>query len=375
MNMFLIDTHATESLMFHNTAADWDKSRERFEAWWHGDAIDRPLLQVIAPKKDAPSNPPPAYSTLEEKWLDIDYRIRLFEWEMARTYYAGDAFPSPNTSIGPGTLSLYLGAKPGLHEDTVWYGKCVTDIPSAKPPIFNEDNPYWQFSLEFAREGIRRLSGHALVSFPDLIENLDTVSSLFGNRELLLALVDHPDKVHEFQEAILQLYFEHYDRLYEIIKDEHGGSCFSAFHIYGKGKIAKLQCDFSAMISTGMFEEFVAPYLVEQCRKLDHTVYHWDGPGALQHEGPLLAINELQAIQWTPGAGQPGVGDRMWWPLYHRIRKAGKSLMLNGVTPTEAQALVENLGPEGLDLMVRISSVEEADELVKQSFHWRMRGY
>ncbi|MDI6828812.1 MAG: hypothetical protein QME62_10040 [Armatimonadota bacterium] len=350
---------------------DWEKSRERFEAWWHGEVIDRPLLQVFAPRNNAPEEPMPTYSTQEEKWLDPSYRIRLFEWQLNRTYFAGDAFPYLDTHIGPGTFSLYLGAKPVFTDRTVWYHKCVDDISSAAPPTFDETNPYWQASLRIAHEGVKHLEGRALVSFPDLIENLDTIASLLGTRELLLALVDFPDKIHEFQRAILPLYLEYHKRLYDIIKDEVGGSCFSAFHIYGKGRIAKLQCDFSAMISPAMFEEFVAPYLAEQCRLLDHTVYHWDGPCALQHEGPLLAIMELEAIQWTPGEGQPGCGNPVWYPLYHRIRKAGKSLMLLGVTPSEAQSLVEEFGPEGLDLVVSVSTQEEADELVRQSFKWR----
>lgn len=351
----------------------WSQSRERFEAWWSGEVIDRPLLQVFAPKDNAPDIPAPTYDTPEQKYLDPDFRIRSLEREMARTYYAGDAFPYMDTHIGPGTLSLYLGSRPEFHHNTVWYRPCVTDIPSAVPPTFNEANPYWQASLRMAREAVERLKGRALVSFPDLIENLDTISSLFGNRELLFALIEQPEKVHEFQRAILPLYIEHHRRLYEIIKDEVGGSCFSAFRIYGKGRIAKLQCDFSAMISPQMFEEFVVPYMAEQCRQLDHTVYHWDGPCALQHEGPLLAIKELQAIQWTPGSGQPGVGDAVWFPLYHRVRKAGKSLMLLGVTPDEAQALVEEFGPEGLDMTTSVPSQAEADDLVRRSFGWKKR--
>jgi 5-methyltetrahydrofolate--homocysteine methyltransferase len=354
-----------------STVFDWDKSRERFEAWWHGEVVDRPLLQVMSPNPEAPDIPPPAYSSLEQKWLDPDYRIRMFEWQMERTYYAGDAFPYLDTHIGPGTLSLYLGAVPEFQENTVWYKKCVQDIASAQPPVFDKDNPYWQATLALCREGKKRLEGRALVSFPDLIENLDTISSLWGNDELLIALVDCPEKVHEFQRAIVPLYLEYHRQLYDIIKDEEGGSCFSAFHIYGKGRIAKVQCDFSAMISPQMFEEFVVPYLVEQCGNLDHTVYHWDGPGALQHEEALLAIGELQAIQWTPGAGNEPVGSQKWWPLYKRIREVGKSLMLAGLSPSEAQALVEYLGPEGLDLQVWVSSPQEADELVRRSFDWR----
>jgi hypothetical protein len=146
------------------------------------------------------------------------------------------------------------------------------------------------------------------VAFPDLIEHVDILASLVGTQELLVYMLDCPKHVHRFLERLTELYFEYYDRLYEVIKDEKGGSCFSAFWIWGPGKTAKLQCDYSAMISPAMFREFVQPYLREQCRRLDYSVFHLDGPPCLQHLEPLMEINELQAIQWQPGAGQPGHG-------------------------------------------------------------------
>ena len=359
--------------MLHIDNVDWAKARERHEAWWHGQVIDRVLLQVFAPKNDVSPEPAPVPRDPEQQWLDPEFRMRVFEWNLNRTYYAGDAFPYFDTQLGPGTLSLFLGARPELMHNTVWYHPCIDDIPNATPPIFDKNNRYWQIVQELSRKGMERFAGRALVAFPDLIENLDTISSLFGNHDLLLALMDHPEKVHEFQEAILALYIEYHRRLYEIIKDDIGGSCFCAFHIYGKGRIAKLQCDFSAMISARMFTQFVVPYMEPQCRALDHTVYHWDGPCALQHEGPLFSMPSLQAIQWTPGAGQPSTGDRKWYPIYRRARAAGKSLLLLGVTPKEAQDLVEEFGPEGLHIITSVSSPEEADDLVRRSFAWRKR--
>lgn len=353
---------------------DWVKSRERHEAWWQGEVIDRVLLQVFAPKNDvAPGTPPTPPREPEQQWLDAESRLQHFEWSLGHTYYAGDAFPYFDSQLGPGTLSTFIGAVPEFHSNTVWYHRCVEDIPNSKPPVFDENNKYWQTVQDISRKGVEALQGRALVAFPDLVENLDTISSLFGNRELLLAMMDYPEKVHEFQKAILPLYLEYHRRLYDIIKDEVGGSCFCAFNIYGKGRIAKLQCDFSAMISARMFKDFVVPYMEPQCQALDHTVYHWDGPCALQHEGPLMAMPSLQAIQWTPGAGQPSVGDPVWYPLHRRALAAGKSLLLLGVSPKQAQDLVEEFGPEGLHLVTWAGSPEEADDLVRQSFNWRKR--
>ncbi len=352
---------------------DWDQTKKRFTAWWHGGAEDRVLLQVYTPKTDVRNAPPrpPEARTLEEWWLDVDRRIDRFEYQMAHTHYAGDAFPYLDTHIGPGTMSLYLGAKAVLMPETVWYDPCITDIAKAEVPSYDANNRYWLLSQEFARKGVERLKGRALVSFPDLIEGLDTISSLVGNDELLFYLIDAPEHIHRFQEKLTDTYFEYYDRLYEIIKDEDGGTCFSAFQTWGPGRVAKVQCDFSAMISAKMYEEFVVPYLARQCARLDYSVFHLDGHCCLQHLDLLLSIKDLNAIQWTPGAGKPVPCDPCYTPLYKKIRAAGKSCMIRGGTPDQARMLVEELGPEGLDIVVGVGSQEEADEVVRASFSWR----
>lgn len=348
---------------------DWDESKKRFEAWWNNSAVDRVLLQTVAPKPDAgPPAPPPA--SLEQQWLDADWRITNFERNMARTHYGGDAFPHIATHIGPGTMSLYLGARPELEDYTVWYHPCIEDISKADPPMPDEHNPYWLFSKELARKAVERLRGKALVAFPDLIEGLDTISSLIGNEDLLLALVDHPDDVHRFQGPLTDTYFDFHDPLYNIIKDEDGGSCFSAFDTWAPGPMAKVQCDFSAMISPAMYEEFVVPYLAEQCARLEYAVFHLDGPNCLPHLPLLLEIEELNAIQWTPGAGQPYPTWEGYIPMYREIRKAGKAVMIRSGTPEEARNLVNEMGPEGLDILLWMDSAAAADDLVKESFGW-----
>ena len=75
-----------------------------------------------------------------------------------------------------------------------------------------------------------------------------------------------------------------------------------------------------------MFDEFVLPELAESCRKLDRTIYHLDGVGELNHLDSLLTIKELNAIQWVPGAGQPG---RDKWPeVQKKIIDGGKNIQV-----------------------------------------------
>ena len=58
----------------------------------------------------------------------------------------------------------------------------------------------------------------------------------------------------------------------------------------------------------------------------------------------LLEIKELNAIQWTPGVGEPQGGDPRWYDLYKRIIAGGKSIMANWVT-------LDELEPQRIDLV------------------------
>lgn len=354
-----------------NSIENWDMVRKRFEAWWQRSSIERPLLQVVAPKApERPITPPEPPSSLEAMWLDADYRLAAYEHQLAHTHFAGDAFPFLDTHIGPGTLSLYLGAEPGYAENTVWYEKIFDDIATAEVPVFDESNRFFQATMELSKKGVEQLSGRAMVSFPDLIEGLDTIASLVGTNELLMYLMDKPEHVHRFQREMNDLYFAAFDRLYDVIKDEDGGSCFSFFRIYGYGKTAKVQCDFSAMISPDMFAEFVVPYLADQCARLDYSVFHLDGPCCIQHLDLLLGIKELDAIQWTPTTGTASACNEQWHDMYKKILAAGKSVMALGGTPEEAKKLVENCGPDGIDIVVGVATPDEADRLVEDSYKW-----
>jgi hypothetical protein len=125
------------------------------------------------------------------------------------------------------------------------------------------------------------------------------------------------------------------------------------------------------MISRSMFSEFVVPALTVQSRRLDYILYHLDGTTALQHLDALLAIERIQAIQWTPQAGQPGGGDKCWYDLYRRIRRAGKAVQATGVKAEEVVPLVETLGPAGLFIMTWARSQEEGEKLLEATAQYR----
>ncbi|GMV36151.1 MAG: hypothetical protein AMXMBFR61_06590 [Fimbriimonadales bacterium] len=345
---------------------DWPKARQAFTDWWAGKGL---AVHITAPKdepwEDVP--PPPPDASEQDLWLDPDLRLQRELYRMANTFFGGVAFPLFDGDVGgPGSLGLFLGAEGHVAENTVWYQPCISD-PDRHPPLrFDPENRWWKLHLEVLERAARFAEGRYLLGFPDLIENIDTLAQLRGADHTLMDLLERPEWVKKCLSEINAAYFEAYDRLLERVRDPWGGSAFTAFQLWGPGKTAKVQCDFSCMISPAMFREFVVPALDEQCRRMDFVLYHLDGTQALPHLDALLSIESIHAIEWTPQAGLPRGGDPQWYDLYRRIRDAGKSVQAVEVEPDHLLPLVDAVGTQGLFAITRAGSESRARELLRR---------
>lgn len=347
---------------------DWYEARERLADWWRGEDVDRPAIAIFSPKSDGTkivSKNIDVPKTFTERRTNIEYRILKSEIDMMNTSFIGEAFPMLDTEIGPGDLALFLGSKPIFQEETnvVWYRSIITDSNLSEPLRFDPKNEWWIFFKEFIFKAVKRSKGKYFVGMPDLIEGLDTLAQLRGHEKLIIDLFKRPRWVHERLTEITNLYFIYYDKLYKMISDEIGGNAFSVYKIWGPGRTSKVQCDFSALISPKMFKEFVEPYLREQCSHLDFILYHLDGPEALKHLDLILRIQEINAIQWVPGAGEESPESSKWIPLYKKILGAEKSLWLN-IPYNHVIYIIKMLGKKRLYIITNTPSEKVAKNLL-----------
>ncbi|HML24799.1 MAG TPA: hypothetical protein PKD09_24305 [Aggregatilinea sp.] len=357
----------------------WERTRARHEAWWNHEGFvlhvtapaDHPRLPVPSPKWLLQSGIDTDYPLTgnepvseEDAWLNPERRAALAELAMARTYYGAEAFPFFDTHIGPGSVGMFLGAVVEFADSTVWYHPCL-EGPATDAPhyAFDPQNDWFLKHKALIEAGLARRDGRYLIGMPDLIENVDTLSALRGATTFMIDLLEEPEWVEEKVAEINQVFFDSFDALYDLIKDPWGGNAFSAFNIWGPGKTAKIQCDLGAMISPRMYKRFVIPALEEQANWLDYSMFHLDGTQAMVHLDSLLAIENLDAIEWTPQAGKPGGGDPCWWEMYHRILDAGKSVQAVYMTPPDVIPMLEEFGPKGLYMMVEARTEAEARAL------------
>lgn len=347
---------------------NWDDVKKRFEAWWKCENKDAPIFCMRVDEKDIESELFKSIKNTDDRWLNIDKVIEREETIIENCQFPGEGYPGITPYIGPGSLGTFLGAIPGFDMGTVWYDPCFDDITKADIN-FDPNNKWWKWTLEFTEKALERGKGKYLVEMPDIVENLDTIAALVGSEPLLYHLYDYPEEIHRLQKKILPVWFKVFDHLYNMIKDEDGGMCFGFFGIYAAGKMAKLQCDFSAMISPDMFHEFVFPYLKEQSDCLDYALYHLDGPGELPHLDQILSIDSINAVQWVPLPGEHDPGDPCWDSLYRKILDAGKSI--HCTMPVErVEPFIKRLGKKGVFIRTAPHTLKQAYDIIDKSYNW-----
>ena len=304
---------------------------------------------------------PPTPRDLNQKWFDPEWRADYLDWYVAHSSLMADMLPVANTQLGPGSLAAILGGVFEGGEDTIW----IHPNPNYSDDIvFNPNHPNYLLHKDLLKACKRKAQGHYYVGMPDLMEGLDVLAAIKGTDQVLLDTVMQPEMLEHQMQQINDIYFQVFDELYDIIR-EGDEMAFCYFSSWAPGKMSKLQSDISTMISVDDYRRFVQPFIREQCQKIDYTLYHLDGVGAMHHLDALLEIKELNAIQWTPGVGEPQGGSPKWYDLYKKILAHGKSIMACWVTLDELRPLLDNIGGDGVHLEMDFHNEQEVEQAIR----------
>jgi len=350
---------------------DWEFIKEKFNAFFAGENIGRPLLQITAPKKNVKRKFDWNWWTIAHNLENPEYALESFEDYCQGTFFGAEALPILAINLGAGSLAGYLDCTPKIMEDTIWFQERKLDSYQEIINIkINPENRWWKKTLEFTRLSSEFGKEKFITGMTDLNAVLNIMAFLRGNQRLLTDLIEQPDEVKQAADHLTNVWFQCYDELSTIIHRYLEGMT-TWMNVWFPGRGSDVQCDFSAMISPKMFAEFVLPHLQEHCRRLDHSIYHWDGPGQIPHLEILLDIPELDGIQWVPGAGQAGTGSPKWFPLYKRIQEQGKLLVLPVMDKRDVLNVVKNLSPKGLLIQTECDSEEEAKDLIEKVERYR----
>lgn len=347
---------AAEPLEF---CEDFPTIARRFEAWWAQDLLDRPLF--IAAANTDPSRPITRRLELlnqPDAWFQAKFA------DMLQIHRVGDALPTIRVDFGPVLLGGIFGGKLEFGADTGWTHAFINDDWSNAPDwTIHDDNHRWTLLHKLMQRVAEDAVGRYLVCTPDLGGSADVLLNLRGSSQLCLDLIDRPTCVRAAVDAIYPAWHRAFTALYRCAV-EQGAGLIHWLGLWSNRPYMIPACDFNSMIGPSQFEDIFLPDIARQAATVGRAVFHLDGPGAARHIDALLEAPDIQAIQFTPGAGAPSA--LAWVDMFRKIQQRGRSLLVI-CPPEDVLALCEALRPEGLAILIdTLLAPDELDDLFAQ---------
>jgi hypothetical protein len=371
---------------------DWPKAKERLLAFWNNEIIDRCCVAVFTPRRGSKLQPFPELQwgpwlgglekfsdddieSIRKWWIDPEENYnRMIKW-FENTCFAGEAVPATYVNWGAMAMAAFYGSEPVFKKETVWYPPVIEDWKTWDWKFEPEYDEYWNRTLEITKYLLDRSDGRYFVGTPEFGTAGDLLSLMRGMDKLSVDLLDCPSEVKRAVDIIGNTWVDLHEEIFRMtVKANDSGDVLSWMSLWAPGRHDQLACDFSSVISPGMFSEFFLPEIKKEGDWCDFGTYHLDGPEAMNnHLDILLELEQINNIEWTPGAGSPPTMSRQYIPAYKKIQKSGKRLYLLA-KPQEIEGLLEELSPEGLFICTTADTEDEAVELLKNVEKWSAGG-
>ena len=338
-------------------------TRERLRAFWAGSSLGRPALNVIVRDPAAPPEPalpPKCGGNLKAADLRADWQAaRTAHWLRAHRFLA-EAMPGAHLLWGSHLATLpVLAGGDYEYQDSAWI-KPLPGLPDRPLPAFDPDAAVVHALEACYAAAAEPLRGQAFLTPPLMMDGLTTLSLFREPDQFCVDLLEQPELVKRWSGALTDLYIAAYEHFFHYLQRLGvGGESICFFGPLAEGRSEGVQCDCAVMLSPDMYREFVLPDLRRVTEYFDRSLYHLDGTCQMRFLDLLRSLPKLDGIQWNPEttAGSP----LRWLAAFREIRRR-KFCLYIGCSVTEAVALTQELGPDGLFLSLPVCTSEAEAE-------------
>jgi len=298
--------------------------------------------------------------------MDVETVVENHAAWLAALDYPADNLPLFNPNLGPEITATLYGCDLTFSEHSSWSSPIIHDpadwdrILQLSPDF---SNIYWQTLERLTDYALEVSQQRFLVGLTDLHGNYDILAALRDPQMLCMDVLDCPETLRRVGRHVSRGYNTAFRRCYDkLARAGYGSSCWTP--AYHPGPAYVPSSDFWCMVSPAVAKNLILPDILTELEPLERSVFHLDGPQALPHLDLLLAIPQLNAIQWIYGAGHGPAAK--WIDVYRRCLQAGKAVQVMVEDPKDALTILQAVGPKGLWLCGGyFSTLDEANAYLR----------
>lgn len=256
-------------------------------------------------------------------------------------------------------LSAAIGQPLWVRSDNIWCEPFLADYTHLDRLTVSENNKWIETLWAIADALVERAAARYPVAATSLLGPLSTLADLRGSTQLAYDLHDQPSEVERAMALLAETWARLISSHFEHLPTWHGGYTSAARYVWAPGCIVEFNEDPAFMFSPQNHQQFVMPSHRELSRHFEYAYIHVHSTQlhTLDH---LLELDTLAAIELTPDYGA-SIADLI--PTIARIR-ACKPVIFHGYLSAEEMRLImEQVPPEGLCLVSRVNTPEEASRL------------
>lgn len=256
-------------------------------------------------------------------------------------------------------LAAAVGAPVFSGGDSVWAEPFIHDYDRLQSLAVTEENPWIQKLWRLTDALVTHAAGRYPVAANEFMSPLSALVDLRGNTQFAFDLYDRPDDVKRALLEFTGLWSWLVASQYKRIPDWYGGYPSAQRFIWAPGRIIEFSEDPVFMLSSHFHEEIVIPSHRQVLRQVEVPYIHLHST-QLHTLDRLLDMEDLPAIELTPDYGA-SIPDLI--PTIAKIQARKPVIVHAFFTAAEMRTIIERLPPEGLCVISRAETPEQARQL------------
>ena len=196
------------------------------------------------------------------------------------------------------TLALTMGSEPRFtSEGKEWVESIITDPVDVKnikipDPLDGRTGEI----LEDIEDLMLEIPGETLIRLPDIQSPLGVAELLWHPDFFYMALLTHPDEVHELLEKITQFTISYIQEIQAVLGDKYNPACFP--EIWSDPQGYYIADDSNSLVSPDMHLDYSVRYInkiTEVCVPVHYHTCTWRRP----YFDNIRKINNIKAVNWA----------------------------------------------------------------------------